>query len=123
MLPVRSESHAFAVLHILPQRKTELHSGFTSKSSQILAIGILGSKKGAWSGTLAFSATGAMNDIMGAASTHSPVAVTESRMQQLTKQTCSKELSRKPSKSHGTAGNPASFDTFSNDVHEIELTD
>lgn len=44
---VRSEFHAFAVLHILPQRKTELHSGFTSKSSQILAKGILGSRKGA----------------------------------------------------------------------------
>lgn len=41
MIPVRSE---FAV-HILPQRKTKLHSGFTSKSSQILAKGILGSRK------------------------------------------------------------------------------
>lgn len=46
MLPVRSEFPAFAVLHILPQRKTELRLGFTSKSSQMLAKGILRSKKG-----------------------------------------------------------------------------
>lgn len=58
MLSVRSEFQAFAVLHILSQRRTELRLGLASKSSQILAIGILGSKKGAWSSTLAFSATG-----------------------------------------------------------------
>lgn len=77
MLPVRSEFHAFTVLHVLPQRKTELCWGFASKSSQILVKCILRSKKkGAWSGFQAFLPchrdSGAVNDILGAASTHPP---------------------------------------------------
>lgn len=52
------------------------HLGFTSKSSQILAKGILSSKKGAWSGFQAFQLchrdSGAVDDTLGAASAHPP---------------------------------------------------